>query len=75
VTEDGKADPKCVALFEALDNLQVALTGSVATPSASAVGKAAGASAGGSAAAQGGMRGQFKMDGGRRNNGCWPFNE
>lgn len=38
VTEDGKADPKCVALFEALDNLQVALTGEVATPSAEAVG-------------------------------------
>ena len=39
VTEDGKADPKCVALFEALDNLQVALTGELTTPSSEAVGK------------------------------------
>jgi len=75
VTEDGKADPKCVALFDALDNLQVALTGSVATPSAAAVGKAAAAPAASNAAADGGMRGQFKMNTGRRNNGCWPNNQ
>jgi len=37
VTADGKADPKCVALFEALDNLQIALTGEVSTPAADAV--------------------------------------
>ena len=67
VTADGKADPKCVALFEALDNLQVAITGEVITPSSSAVIGAAPAPA-----ADGGQRGQFKMDGGRRNNGCWP---
>ena len=79
VTEDGKADPKCVKLFEALDNLQVALVGEVVTPSESTVGfsSAGGATRrvkGGAAPAGGPSVGQFAKDDAPRNNGCWPYN-
>ena len=67
MTDDGKPDPKCVALFEALDNLQIALTGSVQTPTAAT------AAAGG---IPGGQSGQTVTFGGKAkgNNGCWPYN-
>jgi len=72
VTADGKADPKCVALFDALDNLQVALIGEVATPSSEAVvGSSAAAAVPVSSA---GQAGQFAATGERKNNGCWPYN-
>lgn len=68
VTDDGKPDPKCVALFEALDNLQIALTGSVQTPTAAA---AAVTSLGPGGGASVGQTVAGKSTG---NNGCWPYN-
>ena len=71
VTADGKADPKCVALFDALDNLQVALIGEVKAPSSEAVVGGGAAKAGAAGSGQGG---QFKPAA-TSNNGCWPYNK
>jgi len=76
LTEDGKADPKCVALFDAIDNLQIALTGEVVAPSSSALVPSPTAASNSPVKNPSGgpMRGQFKVKSGRRNNGCWPEN-
>lgn len=72
VTEDGNPDPKCVALFEALDDLQVALTGKVVAPSAAAAAPAAPAAPLTGQGFEGGQGGQFKQTE-SVNNGCWPY--
>ena len=71
--------PKCVALFEALDDLQVAVTGEVAAPTTAAsvgtpVESAASAAAAPGPIAGGGQAGQFKPAATQSNNGCWPYN-
>ena len=63
VGDDGAPDPKCVALFDALDSLQLALTGKIDQPSTAPVALATGGSP---------QVGQFK-EAGTRKNGCWPY--
>jgi len=71
--DDGSVDPKCVALYEALDNLQVVLTGSVAAPTTGPVSSATSSGATQTGKNQG-QAGQFKVETAARNNGCWPYN-
>ena len=74
VGADGTPDPKCIALYEALDNLQVALTGSVQAPTATSAATSAAAATPGSG--PGPQAGQTAFFGSKRpsNNGCWPYN-
>lgn len=75
VTEDGKPDPKCVALFDALDQLQVALEGKVVSPAGPADIVAEPYDSKAASGFAGGQRGQaFNFGAKRRNNGCWPNN-
>ena len=68
MTPDGKPDPKCVALYEALDDLQLALTGEVVQPTAVLAGVLT------KTGFEGGQGGQFKSAASKTNNGCWPYN-
>jgi hypothetical protein len=75
VTDDGKPDPKCVALFQALDDLQLALEGKVVSPSGPEGVAPPNLSPSGSGGGQGGQV-TAVFGGGtnvRRNNGCWPY--
>ena len=67
LTPDGKPDPKCLALYEALDALQIALTGEVMQPT-EAIAKTLTKTG-----FEGGQGGQFKSSAPKTNNGCWPY--